>query len=123
MVAGLGVAGVVSLGLATISADTPYWVLAVLIGIDSLCIGVTVPAMTASLMEAAGQEYASAAGSTLNATRQVGTLLGVAVVGAVLNVAGDWYTAASVTFVVAACCYLASTLLAWASTRPQRTDR
>ena len=123
MVAGLGVAGVVSLGLATISADTPYWVLAVLIGIDSLCIGVTVPAMTASLMEAAGQEYASAAGSTLNATRQVGTLLGVAQVGAVLNVAGDWYTAASVTFVVAACCYLASTLLAWASTRPQRTDR
>ncbi|MEV5534837.1 MFS transporter [Streptomyces prunicolor] len=123
MVVGLGVAGVVSLGLATISADTPYWVLAVLIGIDSLCIGVTVPAMTASLMEAAGQEYASAAGSTLNATRQVGTLLGVAVVGAVLNVAGDWYTAASVTFVVAACCYLASTLLAWASTRPQRTDR
>jgi MFS transporter, DHA2 family, methylenomycin A resistance protein len=123
MITGLSVAGVASLALATVSASTPYWLLAVLIGIDSLCIGVTVPAMTASLMEAAGQEYASAAGSTLNATRQVGTLLGVAVVGVVLNVAGSWYRAAAVTFLIAACCYLASALLAWTSTRAHRTGR
>lgn len=113
MVAGLGVAAVATMALAGVSQETPYWVLGVLMAVSSLCIGVAVPAMTTSLMEAAGKENANVAGSTLNATRQIGTLMGVAVVGIVLSVTTDWYHSAGTTFILAACCFLTSSLLAW----------
>lgn len=113
MIAGLAGAGVASLVLTQVSPGMPYWLLAVLIGFCSLCIGVTVPAMTASLMQAAGPQYANTASSTLNATRQVGTLIGVAVVGIVLGTTHDWYVAAAGSFLITAICYLASATLAW----------
>ncbi|MET7801822.1 DHA2 family efflux MFS transporter permease subunit [Streptomyces decoyicus] len=122
MIAGLGSAAVVTLALTTISSAMPYWVLAVLIAISSLSIGVTVPAMTASLVEAVGKEHASTAGSTLNATRQIGTLIGVAIVGAILHGVTDWYVGATVAFLIAGVAYAASALLAWWGTRAEESE-
>jgi DHA2 family methylenomycin A resistance protein-like MFS transporter len=113
MVIGLAGAAIASLALTTISEAMPYWVLAVIIALSSLCIGVTVPAMTASLMEAVGPSHANTAGSTLNATRQIGTLIGVAIVGVVLHGSTDWYRGATISFLIAGLCYLASSFLAW----------
>ncbi|MGW6404474.1 hypothetical protein [Streptomyces sp. NPDC055134] len=76
----------------------------------------------ASLVEAAGKEHASTAGSTLNATRQIGTLIGVAIVGAVLHGVTDWYLGATVAFLIAGVAYAASALLAWWGTRAEESE-
>jgi DHA2 family methylenomycin A resistance protein-like MFS transporter len=108
----LGVATVASATMVAVSASTPYPVLAVAVGVANFCVGVTVPALTATLMEAASGN-ASMAGALLNANRQVGALLGVAAAGTVLTGATDWYQAASVTFAVTALAYAAAAALAW----------
>jgi MFS transporter, DHA2 family, methylenomycin A resistance protein len=117
MIVSLAIAAVATITLTTISAQTPYWLIGTLIAISSVSIGVTVPAMTTSLMESAGKENANVAGSTLNATRQVGTLMGVAVTGVVLSAMSDWYDSAATSFLIAAACYLGASLLAWRFTR------
>lgn len=108
----LSIAAVATATMAAISASTPYAVLAVAIGIADFCVGVTVPALTATLMEAASG-HANTAGALLNANRQVGALLGVAAAGTVLAGATNWYHAASVVFVVTALAYGAAACLAW----------
>ncbi|OJF15822.1 hypothetical protein BG844_02540 [Couchioplanes caeruleus subsp. caeruleus] len=98
--------------MVTVSASTPYAVLAVVVGVANFCVGVTVPALTAALM-AAASGHANTAAALLNANRQVGALLGVAVAGTVLADTADWYHAASVAFTVAALAYGAAACLAW----------
>ncbi|MFK4377045.1 hypothetical protein ABH948_002444 [Bacillus sp. RC218] len=44
----------------------PYLLLAIIFSIINLGVGVTVPVMTAIVMQAAGPSYANMAGATLN---------------------------------------------------------
>ncbi len=75
--------------------------------------------MVAALVEAAGPEHANAGAATMNANRQVGTLVGVALTGVVLSATGGhWYTAAAVGFGAAGLAYLVSVALAWRFLRP-----
>jgi len=114
LMAGLLVAAVAMLGLTTVSASMPYPVMAALLVVANLCVGVAVPAMVAALVDAAGTEHANAGAAIMNANRQVGTLVGVAVTGIVLAATGGhWYTAAALGFGVSGVAYLAATLLAW----------
>jgi DHA2 family methylenomycin A resistance protein-like MFS transporter len=106
MIGGLSVAGVASVLMAFISPQTPYWQLALAMSVANLGLGVVASSMTAALVEAAGPAQASVASATFNATRQVGTLVGVAVAGTVLASLSDWYGGARTTFVVAAVAYL-----------------
>lgn len=108
----LAVAAVASATMVTLSPATSYAMLALTLGAANFCVGVTVPALTATLMEAAGG-HANTAGALLNANRQVGALLGVAVAGTVLAGATDWYHAASVAFGVTALAYGVAAFLAW----------
>lgn len=56
----------------------PYLLLAIIFSIINLGVGVTVPAMTAIVMQAAGPSYANTAGATLNVNRhQIIARLGV----------------------------------------------
>lgn len=119
MVVTMAGAAATTLVLTSIGASTPYWVLAVFLSIGSVCIGVTVPAMTAALVDAVGKTHASSAGSTLNATRQIGTMMGVAAIGVVYSAVHSWYTAMSIAFLIAGLCYLACCLVAWRYTRPE----
>jgi DHA2 family methylenomycin A resistance protein-like MFS transporter len=108
----LAIAAAGSAAMVSISASMPYAVLAVAVGVTNFCVGVTGPALTATLVEAA-RDHASTAGALLNANRQVGALLGVAAAGTVLAGATNWYHAASVAFAVTALAYGAAALLAW----------
>jgi MFS transporter, DHA2 family, methylenomycin A resistance protein len=119
LMVGLAVAGFAAIALTAVSESTPYWVLGVLMAVTSLGVGVAVPAMTTSLVEAAGRENANVAGATLNATRQIGTLMGVAVVGLVMSASAGWYRSASISFLIAAGCFLVSSALAWRFVRPE----
>ncbi|MEV0278663.1 DHA2 family efflux MFS transporter permease subunit [Streptomyces sp. NPDC050610] len=108
--------GMLALGLI-LSPDLPYWVLAVVLGVLNIGVGIASPALTGALMDAAGPQHANIASATLNANRQVGSLVGIAVMGAVLAGAGDWYTGAAVSFGLAFAAYGAGAALAWAGLR------
>ncbi len=113
MLAALLVAGVGSLLLVAVAFTTPYAVWAAVLAAVNLGVGVSVPAMTATVMQAAGRSHANMAGAILNVNRQIGALVGVAVAGAVLQESADWRRGASVTFLIAAIAYLTAATLVW----------
>ncbi|GAB3156741.1 MFS transporter [Amycolatopsis stemonae] len=97
MVAGAlaGLAG--SVGFALLPADralVPFLVVSVVFG----CVSLAMPAMTALAMNALPGKAGLAAG-VLNASRQTGGAIGVALVGGLLPAAGMWLVAAGYALV------------------------
>lgn len=113
MYASMAVSAAAILVLVSVTARTPFWLLGLMVGISSLGVGVAVPAMTSSLMEAAGPANANAGGATLNATRQIGTMMGVAVIGNLLSSSADWFSVAATSFLITGVCYALCSFLAW----------
>ena len=107
------VAGVASLTMTTVSPATPYWVLALAVGVANIGAGIISPGMTAALVDAAGPENANVAGSVLNSNRQIGSLVGIATIGIVLHATPDWNHGAALSFLVVGIAYLAGSLVAW----------
>jgi DHA2 family methylenomycin A resistance protein-like MFS transporter len=72
------------LSLVPMSADTPYshlWWQAVMIGTG---IGLTVPPMTSALLATVDRKQSGVASGVLNTTRQVGSVIGVALFGSLI---------------------------------------
>lgn len=76
----LGVVGFVWLSMASVS--TPYILLALPLLLIGAGMSTTMPAMTVAVIEAAPRERAGLAAGILNASRQAGGALGVAILGA-----------------------------------------
>jgi DHA2 family methylenomycin A resistance protein-like MFS transporter len=106
-------AAVASLTMVTVTVATPYWVLAVAVGIANLGAGIVAPGMTAALVDAAGSPNANIAGSVLNTNRQIGSLVGVATIGVVLHFAPNWDQGAARSFLVVGAAYLVAAGCAW----------
>lgn len=106
-------AGVASLTMVTISPSTPYWAVAVAVGVANVGAGIISPGMTAVLVDAAGPEHANVAGSVLNANRQIGSLVGIAVMGVILHSITDWNHGAALSFLAVGAAYLLGGLGAW----------
>ncbi|MBY0039521.1 MFS transporter [Bacillus cereus] len=119
MLVSITIAGMGSLLLMFSVSSAPYWILAVIYAIANLGVGVAVPAMTATVMQAAGKEHANIAGATLNANRQVGALVGVAIMGVVLHEAHSWYNGATIAFLVMSIAYLVASFLTWRFVRTE----
>ncbi|MBO4253533.1 MFS transporter [Streptomyces griseorubiginosus] len=107
------VAGLASLTMVTVSSSTPYWVLALAVGLANIGAGIISPGMTAALVDAAGPEHANVAGSVLNANRQIGTLVGIAAMSVVLGTTADWNRGPALCFVLIGIAYLAGAVGAW----------
>ncbi|MCA2230013.1 MFS transporter [Nonomuraea aurantiaca] len=107
------VAGAASLALVALSPSTPYWMLAVALGLTGIAGGFISPAMTAATVNAAGTRHANTAGSVLNANRQIGSLVGIASIGAVLAVTPGWTAGAALSFLLVGTAYIAGALIAW----------
>jgi DHA2 family methylenomycin A resistance protein-like MFS transporter len=89
---GLG-SGALFAGLSTaLTVQTPYWLLALMIAVLNFGISVAIPAMTTAAMHVAGRKHANSAAAALNANRQIGALVGVAVMGGILHMFTDWGT-------------------------------
>ncbi|WP_459503324.1 MFS transporter [Bacillus sp. C1] len=99
--------------LLLISPNMPYSLLAIIYATVNLCIGVAVPAMTTTVMQAAGRENGNIAGATLNVNRQVGALVGVAIMGGILSEASSWYNGAIYSFLTMGLSYLTASFLVW----------
>lgn len=113
LIMALAVAGVGTLTLVSIGPAMPYAALAVVMAVANLGVGVSVPALTAALMQAAGPNNANLAGATLTANRQIGALVGIATTGVILASERSLYTAARLSFLIMAIAYLTASALAW----------
>ena len=119
MVAGLGLAAAGAALLATVGAGTSLGTVvggSVLLGLCSLAM----PAMTAVVVGAAGSEHAGVASGILNAARQSGGALGVALLGSLLASSGPGGHGLSlhVPLSAAAAGYVLAVALAGAAIRP-----
>ena len=110
MLAGLLVGAVMALLLMGLRPDTPYGWLALGTAVMNVAIGIAIPAMTATVMRVAGKQHANSAAAALNANRQVGALVGVALVGTILHMFPGWavrlplaYATMALAYGLAAC--------------------
>ncbi|MGS0896150.1 DHA2 family efflux MFS transporter permease subunit [Burkholderia stagnalis] len=86
MVAGYGLSGVVLTAMAGFGADTPYLPIGVALALLGVGMGLAVPATGMTVMERAPAERAGMASATMNALRQTGMSMGIAVLGSLLSV-------------------------------------
>ncbi|KEK24586.1 MFS transporter [Bacillus gaemokensis] len=113
MLISLLVASLGSFLLLFISPSMPYWLVATIYAIVNLGIGVSVPAMTAIVIQTAGREHGNIAGATLNVNRQIGALVGVAFMGIILHESVTWYAGAKYSFLAMGISYLIASFLVW----------
>ena len=85
MVLGYGLVGLAMLGMATITQVTPYLFLAVLLAGLGIGMGLAVPATGAMIMQSVPRQRSGMASATMNALRQAGMTIGVALLGTVMT--------------------------------------
>jgi DHA2 family methylenomycin A resistance protein-like MFS transporter len=102
MLLGLGLAAVLAGFLTGLTPQTSYWVFAVAVGACNFGVSIAIPAMTTAVLQIAGRLHANSAAAALNANRQIGALVGVAIMGTILHIAPDWHS--RVMFALGAVC-------------------
>lgn len=112
MTACLLLAGTATLLLIRVDPQTPYWYLAVALGLANSGAGLVTASMTAATVTAAGDQHANYAGAVLNTNRQVGVLIGVAVIGLVIQASSNWYAGLHLSLAILAGTYIAAGLAA-----------
>lgn len=111
MVVGLCLGAVGLLSLSGTSVDSTYWVLVVPLLAIGLGMSLTMPAATAAIMEAAPLERGGIASGTLNAARQVGGVVGVALLGTFVAHRASFVTGFRVDMDIAAGVFVVGALL------------
>ena len=85
--------------------------------IPSLLIGlgasVTMPAATIATLHSVPIERAGIASGAFNASRQTGSLLGIAIFGSIVNAAGHFVSGMYICFAIAGVMYLAACCVAF----------
>jgi MFS transporter, DHA2 family, methylenomycin A resistance protein len=117
MIAGLTLAAAGAGVLAMFGTGSSLWVLlggSILLGLVSLAM----PAMTAVVVGSAGREHAGVASGILNAARQSGGALGVALLGSLLG--SGHALSLRVPLAAAAAGYLVAVALTWTTIRSGR---
>jgi DHA2 family methylenomycin A resistance protein-like MFS transporter len=114
MLYGLAVGlGVALLMLVALRPDTPYVLLALGAVAMNVAIGIAIPGMTATVMAVAGRSHANSAAAALNANRQIGALVGVALMGTVLHMAPGWQWRLPLAFGLVALAYAGALALVY----------
>lgn len=108
---GLTVGAIFSALLMALTPATPYWMLAVAGALANLGISTAIPAMTTAVMQVAGKRHANSAAAALNANRQIGALVGVALMGAILHTFVGWTTRIVLAYGVIAVVYALALVL------------
>jgi MFS transporter, DHA2 family, methylenomycin A resistance protein len=126
MMVGLFCAAIGAMTAAAFGGSAPYWLLVAPIALCNAGLALAIPAMTAGVMHEAGQADANVGAATLNANRQIGALAGVAVVGIVVHLVGDWTMNIRISFAAFTICLITGFLLihfgAAPSSPPVRSD-
>ena len=115
----VGVLG--ALAAMLLGGGAPYGLLVIAIAICNAGYALAIPAMIAGVMHEGGQRYANVSAATLNASRQIGALAGVATMGIVLHLIPDWGLSMRVAFGAFAICLAFALMLVHSATRAPRT--
>ncbi len=110
LMVGLSVAVLMLVGLRP---ETPYWLLVTAAVVMNVAIGIAIPGMTATVMLVAGKANANSGAAALNANRQIGALVGVAMMGTVMHVAPQWALRLPLAFTLIAAAYAGALLLVY----------
>ncbi|MHB1534187.1 MAG: MFS transporter [Acidimicrobiales bacterium] len=111
MLAGLCVGGAGLLGLMAVGAHSSYGVLVVPFMAAGLGMSFTMPAATSAVMEAAPVERGGLASGTLNAARQVGGVIGVALLGSLVAHRGSFIPGLEASMAIAGGVFLVGAAL------------
>jgi MFS transporter, DHA2 family, methylenomycin A resistance protein len=84
MLAGFALTGAALLAMVAIGADTPYLPIALLFALAGCGQGLAIPASMAAALEIVPRQRSGVGSATVNAARQTGTVLGIAVLGTIL---------------------------------------
>ncbi|VVE45878.1 MFS transporter [Pandoraea iniqua] len=85
MVAGYGAIGLTMCAMAAFTPDTPFWIVGTLFAVLGLGMGLAVPATGTTVMGLAPAERTGMASATMNALRQTGMTMGIALLGSVMS--------------------------------------
>jgi DHA2 family methylenomycin A resistance protein-like MFS transporter len=103
--------------------DTPYGLLVTAAVLMNVAIGIAIPGMTATVMLVAGKAHANSAAAALNANRQIGALVGVAMMGSVLHWTPDWVVRMPLAFGLIAAAYAGALCLVYRYVGPALPGR
>ncbi len=112
MCVGYTIAAALGMAILIAGRGTP---LRLLVGVSAMnfFVGMAIPAMTTTAMQIAGRTYANGAAAALNANRQIGALVGVALMGAIIHSASNWDARLVVGFATIAGSYAAAALFVY----------
>ncbi|WP_447920705.1 MFS transporter [Achromobacter aegrifaciens] len=85
MIAGFALIGAAMLGMTCFEADTPYAVSGSLLVLLGLGTGLAVPSTSMAVMATVPRERSGMASATMNALRQTGMTIGIALLGALMS--------------------------------------
>jgi MFS transporter, DHA2 family, methylenomycin A resistance protein len=117
MLAGLAIGGAGLLGVATAGPHTMYLLLVLPMAATGFGMALTMPAATAAVMEAAPPDRGGIASGVINAARQAGSVLGVALLGSLVSARSGFAGGLHAGIVVAAAAFFLAAGLAWAGVR------
>ncbi len=107
----IGATGFFSMCLA--DASTPYLVYCLMLMAIGFGMALNMPAMTNACIESAPRERSSIASAVLNAGRQAGSALGVALLGMLVGSLGSFVPGMRVALVIAGAAFLAACALSY----------
>jgi DHA2 family methylenomycin A resistance protein-like MFS transporter len=117
---GAVIAALGALGLLGLTPETRYRTMLVPLMALGGGLGALVPPLTASLLGSVEKARSGIAAGVLNATRQTGSVLGVALFGAFIGRSADFLAGARATLLVAALVLIAAGAIIVAGTRNRR---
>lgn len=98
--AGAAIAATACLGLIAIAPDTSYWTMSVQLLAMGAGLGLLVPPLTSALLGSVEKERSGLAAGVLNSARQTGSVLGVALFGALVGQANAFIAGARISLII-----------------------
>ncbi|HZR41980.1 MAG TPA: MFS transporter [Ktedonobacteraceae bacterium] len=121
MVIGLLAGGCAFLAMMLVNEGTGYLVLCPMLLVSGFGIAFTMPAMTTAVVAAAPRERSGIASGVLNASRQVGSALGVALLGSLVSQRSTFIPGMHVALAIAGAAYLVGCMITLLFVRREAT--
>ena len=113
MVIGLAVGGVGFLLLSLVNASTSYLLMSLMLVAIGFGMAFTMPAMTTAMIASAPGERSGIAAAVLNSSRQVGGVLGVAILGSLVSKESAFVPGMHIALLLSGSAFLAGCVLSW----------
>ncbi|HTB03297.1 MAG TPA: MFS transporter [Bradyrhizobium sp.] len=110
---GAGLSAIGCLALLGIEPGTSYWEIGTQLAVIGAGLGLLVPPLTSTLLGSVEKKRSGIAAGVLNATRQTGSVLGVALFGSLIGEGDAFMAGAHAALLISACLLLVAGLAVW----------